>query len=297
MTPRRKSKQMQIDFRASFRPALLLAVLLGAAASDAMASGPARPASAAPADAPFAAPAPNGSAAASAPRAPVASPAPAAGDVRALIVADQEAVLSSQFAGKLVAMPKLVGDSFAAGEVLAAFDCDERRSAVKSAQAELLSARETHLAKLKLQSLGAVSDLDVTVAAAAAEKARSQLEMMQTQERYCTVRAPYAGKVVRVRAKAHESVQLGQPLLEVVSPASLRAQMFVPSAWIRWIKPGTRFSLQVEETGEAYQGRVDKISGRVDGTSQTMEVLGRFDRIPARLLPGMIGKATFDGAR
>lgn len=289
---------MHLDAR-PFLPAarLLGALLLAGAAAAVQAAGPARTGPGpAPADAPLQ-PAAPASAAASSARAAIAPSASTANDVRALIVADQEAVLSSQFAGKLVAVPKLVGDSFAAGEVLAAFDCDERKAAVKSAQAELLSARETHLAKLKLQSLGAVSDLDVTVAAAAAEKARSQLDMAQTQERYCAVRAPYSGKVVRVRAKAHESVQLGQPLLEVVNTASLRAQMFVPSSWIRWVKPGARFSVQVEETGETYQGRVDKISGRVDGTSQTMEVLGRFDRIPSRLLPGMIGKATFDGAR
>ncbi len=272
-----------------------LTVLLGGVGALAHAASPAgvqRPGAPAPNDTPAPAPA-----AAPAPAMPAAAPSASASEVRALIVADNEAVLSSQFAGKLVSMPKLVGDSFRTGDVLAAFDCEERHSAVKAAQAELLSARETHLAKLKLQSLGAVSDLDVTVAAATAEKAKSQLELAQTQERYCVVRAPYDGKVVRVRAKAFESVQLGQALLEVVNPASLRAQMFVPSAWIRWLKVGTRFTILVDETGETYQGRVDKISGRVDGSSQSMEVMGRFDRVPPRLLPGMIGKATFPEAR
>lgn len=109
--------------------------------------------------------------------------------------------------------------------------------------------------------------------------------------------APYSGKVVKVRAKAFESVSLGQPLLEIVSPASLRVQLFVPSNWIRWIKPGTPFSLVIDETGQTYAARVHKISGRVDGSSQTMEITGAFARVPAQLLPGMIGKATFKGAR
>ncbi|WBY03781.1 efflux RND transporter periplasmic adaptor subunit [Ramlibacter tataouinensis] len=233
---------------------------------------------------------------------PAAAPAPrpAAGDsgaVRALIVADQEATLSSQFAGRITAMPKQVGDVFAAGELLAGFDCQERQATVKAAQAEVLGARETHLAKLKLQSLGAVSDLDVTLAAATAEKAKSQLALAQAQEKYCFVHAPYAGKVVRVRAKAFESVQLGQPLLEIVNLASLRAQLFVPSSWVRWMKPGKAFTLVVDETGQTYTARVTKISGRIDGASQTVEVLARFDKLPANLLPGMIGKASFPEAR
>jgi membrane fusion protein (multidrug efflux system) len=229
--------------------------------------------------------------------APVTAPASDGNEVRALIVAEREAIISSQFAGRLTAMPKQVGDSFRAGELLASFDCRERDSAVKSAQADVMGARETHLAKLKLQSLGAVSDLDVTMAAATAEKAQSQLELARTQEKYCVVAAPYAGKVVKVRAKAFESVSLGQPLLEIVNPSSLRAQLFVPSNWIRWIKPGTPFTLVIDETGKTYTARVHRISGRVDGSSQTMEITGAFDHVPAQLLPGMIGKATFRGAR
>ena len=236
--------------------------------------------------------------------APPAAPATAAvvpvtegAEIRALVVAEREATISSQFAGRLTAVTKQVGDSFREGELLASFDCNERLSAVKAAQADVLGARETHLAKLKLQSLGAVSDLDVTMAAATAEKAQSQLDLARTQERHCVVVAPYSGKVVKVRAKAFESVSLGQPLLEIVNPASLRAQLFVPSNWIRWIKPGTPFSLVIDETGRSYTARVHKISGRVDGSSQTMEITGAFDSVPANLLPGMIGKATFKGAR
>ena len=233
------------------------------------------------------------------PPAPTAAAVPASdsAEIRALVVAEREATISSQFAGRLTAVTKQVGDSFREGELLASFDCNERLSAVKAAQADVLGARETHLAKLKLQSLGAVSDLDVTMAAATAEKAQSQLELAKTQERYCVVVAPYSGKVVKVRAKAFESVSLGQPLLEIVNPASLRAQLFVPSNWIRWIKPGTPFSLVIDETGKTYAARVHKISGRVDGSSQTMEITGAFDHVPAQLLPGMIGKASFKGQR
>lgn len=273
----------------------LAAILLSqgalALAQPAAPAAAAPPGSAAPADGPSnAAPA----------RAPAPAPNPAASDaasVRALIVADQEATISSQFAGRITSMPKQVGDTFAAGELLAGFDCQERQANVKAAQAEVLGARETHLAKLKLQSLGAVSELDVTLAAASAEKAKSQLALAQAQEKYCFVHAPYAGKVVRVRAKAFESVQLGQPLLEIVNLASLRAQLFVPSSWVRWMKPGKAFTLVVDETGQSYPARISKISGRIDGASQTVEVLARFDRLPADVLPGMIGKARFPEAR
>lgn len=276
--------------------ALLLAPVLACAqAAGPAASAPvARPSASAAVAAPAAAPAPVAPVAAT--PAPAAAPADA-NVARVLVVADQEATISSQFAGRLVAMPKQVGDTFAAGELLAAFDCAEREANVQAAQAELLGARETHLAKLKLQSLGAVSDLDVTIAAANAEKSKSQLALAETQARYCKVHAPYAGKVVRARAKAYESVALGQPLLEIVNLSSLRAQLFVPSSWVRWMKPGKAFQIAIDETGQTYAARVAKISGRIDGASQTVEVLARFDRLPANVLPGMIGRASFPEAK
>lgn len=235
---------------------------------------------------------------------PAAAPAvpsgPAApGEVRALVVAELEATLSSQLApiGRILAMPKQVGDSFQRGELLVGFDCGDRQAAVKTAEADLLGARETHLAKLKLQSLGAASDIDVTVAAAAAEKARSQLDFAKAQERQCAIHAPYNGKVVRTRAKAFETVNAGAPLLEIVNPATLRVQLFVPSAWIRTLKRGLPFKVTIDETGETYKAHVDKISSRIDGSSQTVEITGRFDRVPPKVLPGMIGKAAFEGMR
>lgn len=272
----------------------LAAILLsqGALALAQAAAPPTPPASAVAADGPASA-----AATAAAPAAAPSGNGADHGSVRTLIVADQEATVSSQFAGRITSMPKQVGDSFAAGELLVAFDCQERQANVKAAHAEVLGARETHLAKLKLQSLGAVSDLDVTLAAASAEKAKSQLALAQAQEKYCFVHAPYSGKVVRVRAKSFESVQLGQPLLEIVNLASVRAQLFVPSSWVRWMKPGKAFTLVVDETGQSYRAHVTRISGRIDGASQTVEVLARFDKLPANVLPGMIGKASFPEAR
>ncbi|TFZ03574.1 efflux RND transporter periplasmic adaptor subunit [Ramlibacter humi] len=270
--------------------AALVAHAAWAAGPTAVASAPqpAAPGAAAPASLPAATPAPN---------APAPATAADNGTVRALIVADMEAVISSQIAGRITSMPRQVGDTFSTGDLLVGFDCQDRAANVKAAQAELLGARESHLAKMKLQSLGAVSDLDVTLAAAAAEKAKSQLALAQVQEKYCVVAAPYPGKVVRVRAKAFESVQVSQPLLEIVNLASLRAQMFVPSSWVRWMKPGKAFTVAVDETGQSYTARVYRVSGRIDGASQTVEVIAKFDKVPANLLPGMIGKATFPEAK
>jgi multidrug efflux pump subunit AcrA (membrane-fusion protein) len=103
--------------------------------------------------------------------------------------------------------------------------------------------------------------------------------------------------VARLRVKASESVNLGQPLVDLVNPASLKAQMFVPAAWIAWLRPEAPLTIHVRETGQSYKARVSKINSRVDGVSQQLELEAKIDKGEIRLLPGMVGSATFDGAK
>lgn len=227
------------------------------------------------------------------PAAEPAKPAPAEQEIAALIVAGQETTMSSQMAGRIRQLRVGLGDKVKKGAPLMDFDCSEQRAQFDTADAEYRAARETHLARLRLQALGAAGELEVTVAAAAADKARSQVALRKSQLAYCGVRAPFAGNVARLRVKASESVNAGQPLVDLVNPASLKAQMFVPASWIAWLKPGTPLSINIRETGQTFAARVSKINSRVDGVSQQLEIEARIEKGKNRLLPGMVGSASF----
>jgi RND family efflux transporter MFP subunit len=214
-------------------------------------------------------------------------------EIAALILAGEESTLSSQMAGKINAIRVGLGDNFKKGAALIEFDCSEQRAQLQAADAEYRAARETHLARLRLQALGAAGELEVTVAAAAADKARSQVTYRRTQIAYCRVTAPFRGNVARLRVKTAESVPAGQPLIDVVNTASLKAQMFVPAAWVAWLRPGARLTIQVKETGESFAARVSKMNARVDGVSQQLEVEARIEKGEGSLLPGMVGAAVF----
>jgi RND family efflux transporter MFP subunit len=218
-------------------------------------------------------------------------------EVAALIVAGEETTLSSQMAGRIRKIGVGLGDKVKKGARLMEFDCSEQQAQLETAQAEFRAARETHLSRLRLQALGAAGELEVTVAAASADKARSQVRLRASQLAYCKVSAPFAGNVARLRVKASESVNLGQPLVDLVNPASLKAQMFVPASWIAWLRPGSPLAIHVRETGQTYKARVSKINSRVDGVSQQLELEAKIEKGQVRLLPGMVGSATFEGAK
>lgn len=214
-------------------------------------------------------------------------------ELSALVTADNEATLSAQMAGKIKKIRFGIGQAFPAGAALVEFDCAEPQAKLDALNAEYLGARETHLAKLKLQGLGAAGDLEVTLAAAAGEKAKSQVKQQEAQMAFCSIRAPYAGRVVRLKAKQAENVAPNQPVMEIVATAKLKATVHVPSAQAIRLKPGSPLSIDIKETGRKYSAKVSKLNARVDGVSQSLELEAVFVGNTAGLLPGMIGQAKF----
>ena len=216
-------------------------------------------------------------------------------DISVLVVAGEETTLSAQMAGKIKKVNYGLGDNVPRNAVVIEFDCAEQESQLAAAEAEYRGARETHLTKLRLQALGAAGELEVTVAAAGADKAKSQIVLRESQLAYCKVTAPFPGRLAKMKVKLAESVAVGQPMIEMLNPASLKAQLYVPASWIKWLKPGTPFQVQTTDEGRSYRARVSKLNSRVEGVSQSLELEGSFDGSTQFLLPGMVGTATFPG--
>ena len=224
------------------------------------------------------------------------APADTAQELSALVTAQREATLSAQMAGKIKKVHFDIGQQFAAGAILVEFDCAEAQAKLDALNAEYMGARETHLAKLKLQGLGAAGDLEVTLAAAAGERAKSQVRQQEAQMAYCFISAPYDGKVARQKARQAENVAPGQPVLEIVAATALKASLHVPTGLAARLKPGTPLFISFKETGRRYAAVVSKMNSRVDGVSQSLELEAAFVGNTPGLWPGMIGQAQFQEA-
>lgn len=216
--------------------------------------------------------------------------------IRVLVMASQESVLASQMAGRIEQVDATLGSAIKAGQVLLRFNCDAQQAQLKMANAEYYGAQRTYESKAKLQAMQSVSELEVQQTAAAAERAKAQIELIQVQLKQCTVRAPFAGRVTRLLAKRYESVAASQPLVEVVDNGKLKFKLNVPSGWMAWLTVGAPFSVRIEETGKAYDGRVARINARVDAVSRSIEIEGEVVATAPQLLPGMSGVAMFPQA-
>jgi membrane fusion protein, multidrug efflux system len=221
---------------------------------------------------------------------PVAVEAPV---VRVLLTPELETVALAQMVGRIISLNASLGSKVTKDQLVVGLDCSESVARLKMSEAELSSARETYDSKVRLKGLEAAGELEVLLAAAAVSKADGQIEMTKAQITNCSVRAPFAGRVAKLHVKPHQGVNAGQPLFEIISDSTPRLRLNVPSKWLRSIRVGTKFAVDIDETGKAYGASVSAINARVDAVAQTIEIEARFNNVGVGLLPGMSGTARF----
>lgn len=205
--------------------------------------------------------------------------------------AETETVLASPMVGLVQQIPPRVGVRFAKGESLIRFDCTENEARAAIAQSELTAASENLEAKIRLKSLDAASDIEVTTAAAQVAKAEAQLRLSAFQVEQCTVKAPFAGFVVRIMGKPYQTTTVGQPMIEIISAGKPRLRVSADSKMFKRVRVGSTLRVTIQETGMNYQAVVSGINARIDPVNQTFEMEARVLGAGEGLLPGMSGSA------
>lgn len=213
-------------------------------------------------------------------------------EVRGVLHAREQAMLSSELAGRILEMPFAEGQAFHKGDVLVRFDCSAYQAQLNAAQAAVRAAGEELSHNRQLASLNSVGRYEVALAEARQSEAQAQAQVYQVQVRRCSVQAPYDGQVVQRKAQPFESVASGAPLLEIVDNRSLEIRLLVPSRWLAKLKPGQHFSFTPDETGQPLQVEIKRLGARIDEASQTLLLIAS---APAGdgLVAGMSGTAQF----
>ncbi|MFT3802449.1 MAG: efflux RND transporter periplasmic adaptor subunit [Burkholderiaceae bacterium] len=217
--------------------------------------------------------------------------------IRVLLIPQQETTVVSQIVGQINRLGGDIGSAVNKGAALVVFECSELEARLKMSEAELTSAKEQHEAKLRLQGLNAAGEVEVSMAAAAVQKARAQIDVSKAQLKQCVIPAPFAGRIVKLHVRQFQGVTAGQPLVDLVSGGPLKVKLNAPSRWLSWLKTGAPFQIRIDETGKTYPAVVSAINGRVDAVSQSIELEGRVGGSFPELLAGMSGNAEFAQAR
>ncbi len=204
-------------------------------------------------------------------------------------------VLSAGIDGRLKSFPVKTGSSVARGDVLARFSCSQEEAEHKIAVARAAVAEKNVEVNRKLDAYQNVSELDLSKSEAELQIAKAEVVRMEAVITKCVIRSPFDATVTEKMIQAHQYVNKGEPLIEIVDTKNLEIEMVLPSVNVSRYKRGLPFTIDIDETGERVTARIDRIVNVVDPVSQTIRIIGTIPDTSHNLMPGMSGVINFSG--
>ncbi|MGR4870693.1 efflux RND transporter periplasmic adaptor subunit [Variovorax sp. LARHSF232] len=229
------------------------------------------------------------------PMAWAATPQADANVARGVLRAEREAVLSSSVSERIVRMPYREGDHFKKGAALVTFDCGRLSAQLRAARAAASVEARNAKVQSELLAMDATGRADADIAVLKEKERNAQADVISQSMVGCKVGAPYNGRVVETMVRPNETPPANEKLIKIVSDGPLELHMVVPSKWLQWLHKGSTVAFKIDETGDTLQAKVQRISAAVDAVSQTVKVVASVDKAPAKVRPGMSGRALLEG--
>lgn len=209
--------------------------------------------------------------------------------VRAQLRPKTHTVLAARMNGLLKSFDVRPGALLSSGALIAQFDCQEQEAERAIIEARLRAANSKHKINLKLARMDNLSKLDLNLSAAELAIARAETQRSAAVLGKCTVFAPFDGMVMEKFIQPYQYVAEGEPLLRLVDTENLEVEMVVPSGWLKHMKVGVEFTLDLDDFNQQVQARIDRVIGEIDPVSQTVHIVGAIIKSPQGILPGMSG--------
>ena len=221
------------------------------------------------------------------------------------LLANRHANLSSETAGRVVAVLVAPGERVESGQVLLRLDVGRPRSAVQAANAaveqsdaRLKQARRELARTEKLVETGGPPEqpLDemrdsVQLAIAARDAARAEAQLAKRGLTEAVIRAPFAGTVVDRAVELGEYLGPGSPLLSLADTSVLKARVLLDPREALDLSVGAPATVSAyARPGEDFAGEVIRVGEVIDPRTRRLPVEIELDDHSGRLRPGLVAR-------
>jgi membrane fusion protein, multidrug efflux system len=212
---------------------------------------------------------------------------------RGIIRAVDEAWLSSDMGAAIDKLPFKEGQSFKKGDLLVSFDCAATEAQLAAADAKLQVENITLKNNKQLKAHNAIGQFDVDIAQARVAQTAAERDSIAVIAKRCDLYAPFDGKMAQLGVHLFEVPDRNARMMQILDTTAMEVDMILPSDWLKWLKPGSKFEINVDEIAEAAPAEVVRVAAAVDPVSQTIKVVGRISGDVSRVQSGMSGSLTF----
>ncbi|PTQ68182.1 efflux RND transporter periplasmic adaptor subunit [Pseudomonas sp. GV071] len=211
-------------------------------------------------------------------------------EIRAQLSPLRYTTLAAEVGAKINRFPLREGAAFKQGQVLVQFDCTLQQAQLAKADAALMAANAAWRGNQKLAELNSVGQMELEISKAEVLKAQADVAGNRALIGKCQIAAPFAGRIAEQKVREQQYVQAGQALLDIIDDSQLELEFIVPSRWLAWVREGTAFEVNIDETGKSYPAKVQRIGARVDPVSQSVKLTAVIDGHFNELIAGMSGR-------
>lgn len=203
------------------------------------------------------------------------------------VVARYETLLGFRTSGRVVSRSVDVGDTVEIGERIAQLDATQQELALRTAEANLASARAqlnnlvaTEERQQELRDRNTISPAALEGAQqarrageSALAQAEAQLNKAQEQLGYTTLTAETAGLVTAVGVEPGQTVGVGDSIVTVVQPDIREAVIAIIESEAHGLKVGDAFTVTKQlDPSLSVAGVVREVSPQADATTRTVTV-------------------------
>lgn len=215
-------------------------------------------------------------------------------EIMGSLQAVEQAEISAQVSGNIIALPVILGSRVMKDDLLAEINAGEISARLRQSKAQLDQARrnferEKGLLKKNAATPETVKSLEDTlrIATAAYEEAGTMLA-------YTRILAPFAGLITRKMANVGDLAAPGKPLLQLENEARLQVMANIPESMILKIALGDRLTVYIPPADLTVAGTVAEVAPTADHLSRTAPI--KID-IPAdpRLRSGQFARVSMGG--
>ncbi len=211
----------------------------------------------------------------------------------ATVVARNRAEIATRTSGSVERVEVDVGDRVRAGDVLVTLAASDLDARTEAAEARLKLAQRAHGRMDRLAAAGAASRSELDVAVMELSAAEAAATDARAQAAYATLRAPFAGIVVRRDVDPGDLAVPGRPLLALVGPGARTLRADVPSAQADRIGVGKWATAEIEGIAGPVPVRVSRVSEALTPGTRTRQIEADLPGTTVTARPGAWARLTF----
>lgn len=122
-------------------------------------------------------------------------------------------------------------------------------------------------------------------------QAKSAYEQAKEQFDNSFIKAPFDGVIAAVYVEENQTINMGQPVIQILTPSKMKAKVNLTGSDIQNVKVGQKVSIKFPTiVGETFNGRVEKINSAIDQMSKSLEVEIVLLSSDSRIKSGMFGE-------